>query len=94
MFRTQKEWSNLADAHPFFEGLARDAGADVTALRACVQSNVMQPLIASDEARANSAGAQSTPTFFVGNQPLVGAQPLAAFRGAINAALAAKPAGS
>lgn len=93
MFRTQKEWSNLADAHPFFEGLARDAGADVAALRACVKSGVMGPLIQSDEARATSAGAQSTPTFFVGSQPLVGAQPLAAFRGAINAALAAKPAG-
>jgi protein-disulfide isomerase len=93
MFRTQKEWSNLADAHPFFESLARDAGADVDALRACVKSGVMGPLIQSDESRATSAGAQSTPTFFVGSQPLVGAQPLAAFRGAIHAALAAKPAG-
>jgi len=93
MFRTQQEWSNLADAHPFFETLARDAGADVDALRACVKSGVMKPLIESDEARAAGAGAQSTPTFFVGSQPLIGAQPLATFRGAINAALAAKPAG-
>lgn len=93
MFRTQKEWANLADAHPFFESLARDAGADVDALRACVKSGVMGPLVRSDESRATSAGAQSTPTFFVGSQPLVGAQPLATFRGAINAALAAKPAG-
>lgn len=93
MFQTQKAWSNLADAHPFFENLARDVGADVDALRACVKSGVMGPLIRSDEARATSAGAQSTPTFFVGSQPLIGAQPLAAFRGAINAALAAKPAG-
>lgn len=93
MFRTQKEWANLADAHPFFESLARDAGADVDALRACVKSGVMGPLIQSDESRATNAGAQSTPTFFVGSQPLVGAQPLATFRGAINAALAAKPAG-
>ena len=93
MFRTQKEWARLADAHPFFENLAREAGADVDALRACVTSGVMRPLIQSDESRATSAGAQSTPTFFVGSQPLIGAQPLAAFRGAINAALAAKPAG-
>ena len=93
IFRTQKEWSHLAEAHPFFENLARDAGADVDALRACVQSGVMRPLIQSDESRATSAGAQSTPTFFVGSQPLIGAQSLATFRGAINAALAAKPAG-
>lgn len=93
MFRTQKEWANLADASPFFENLAREAGADVDALRACVKSGIMQPLIQSDESRATNAGAQSTPTFFVGSQPLVGAQSLATFRGAINAALAAKPAG-
>ena len=93
MLRRQKEWSRLADAHPFFENLAREAGADVDALRACVTSGVMRPLIQSDESRATSAGAQSTPTFFVGSQPLIGAQPLATFRGAINAALAAKPAG-
>ncbi|MBA4073075.1 MAG: hypothetical protein C0497_14760 [Gemmatimonas sp.] len=93
IFRTQKAWSNLADAHPFFENLAREVGADVGALRACVKSGVMRPLIQNDESRATSAGAQSTPTFFVGSQPLIGAQPLAAFRGAINAALAAKPAG-
>jgi len=92
MFRTQAEWAKLADAHPFFEKLARDAGADVDALRACVQSNVMRPLIESDETRAANSGAQSTPTFFVGSQPLIGAQPLSAFRGAINAALAAQPA--
>ncbi|MBM3908178.1 MAG: thioredoxin domain-containing protein [Gemmatimonadetes bacterium] len=91
MFRTQGEWKGLGDAHPFFERLAREAGADAEALSGCVKSEVMRPLIQADEERATRAGAQSTPTFFVGGQPLVGAQPLAVFRGAIEAALATKP---
>ncbi len=93
LFRTQQEWSNLADAQPAFEALARDAGADVDTWRACVTSGVMQPLIQGDAERAGTAGAQSTPTFFVGGRPLIGAQPLATFREALDAALAAKPAG-
>ncbi len=92
LFRTQKSWADLADPLPFFEGLAREAGADVDTLRACVKSSATRPLIQGDEERASRAGAQSTPTFFVGNQPLIGAQPLATFRGAIQAALATKPA--
>jgi protein-disulfide isomerase len=92
LYRTQKEWKGLGDAHPYFERLAREAGADVDALRGCVKSAVLRPLIQADEERATRAGAQSTPTFFVNGQPLVGAQPFAAFRGAIEAALAAKSA--
>lgn len=92
IFRTQAAWKDLANAVPFFEKLAGDVGANVETLRACVASNATRPLIQGDVDRATRAGAQSTPTFFVGNQPLIGAQPLAAFRGAIEAALAAKPA--
>lgn len=92
IFRTQKAWKDLADAQPFFEKLAGDAGANVDTLRACVTSKATRPLIQGDIDRAMRAGAQSTPTFFVGGQPMIGAQPLAAFRGAIEAALATKPA--
>lgn len=92
IFRTQKEWKDLPDALPYFEKLATAAGANADTLRTCVKTNATRPLIQADMDRAMRAGAQSTPTFFVGNQPLVGAQPLAAFRAAIDAALAPKPA--
>ncbi len=91
LFRAQKEWEDLADPLPAFEGLAKNVGADAGAMRSCVNSSVMRPLIQSDVARAENAGAQSTPTFFVGGKPLIGAQPLSAFREAIEAALAAPP---
>ncbi|MBW7934581.1 MAG: DsbA family protein [Gemmatimonadaceae bacterium] len=95
LFRTQRDWARLPDPQSFFEAIARQAGADVEALRSCVASKATRPLIKGDEERSVQAGAQSTPTFFVGNQALIGAQPLTAFRGAIEAALksADKPAG-
>lgn len=89
IFRTQQQWARLPDAQSFFEGLAREAGVNVDTLRACVNAKATRPLIKSDEERSAQAGAQSTPTFFVGSQPLIGAQPLSAFRTAIDAALQA-----
>ena len=93
LFRTQKEWGDAADPQPKFEALAREAGANVEALRSCVQSGATRALIQADVERATKAGASSTPTFFVGGRALLGAQPLSAFREAIDAALAAPPAG-
>jgi protein-disulfide isomerase len=93
LFRTQKEWEKSEDPGPFYEKLAAEAGANVEQLRACVKAETTLPLIKADVDRASSAGAQSTPTFFVGGRPVIGAQPLSVFRDALDAALAAKPAG-
>jgi len=93
LFRAQKEWEDKADPQPVFETLAREAGANVEALRSCVRTGATRPLIQADVDRATNAGASSTPMFFIGGRPLLGAQPLSAFREAIAAALAAQPAG-
>ena len=93
LFRTQKEWSDAADPQPKFEALAREAGADVDALRSCVQTGATRPLIQADAERAAGAGASSTPTFFVGARALLGAQPLSPFPESIDAGLASHPAG-
>ena len=93
LFRAQREWADAADPQPVFETFARAAGVDMDSLRACVQSGATRPLIQGDVDRATTAGASSTPMFFIGGRALLGAQPLSAFRGAIDAALAALPAG-
>jgi protein-disulfide isomerase len=92
LFRTQQEWEKSGNPGPFYEKLAAEAGANVEELRACVKAEAMLPLIKGDVDRATSAGAQSTPTFFVGGRPVIGAQPLSVFREALDAALAPKPA--
>ena len=92
LFRTQQEWEKSDNPGPFYEKLAAETGANVEDLRACVKAEAMLPLIKGDVDRATSAGAQSTPTFFVGGRPVIGAQPLSVFREALDAALAPKPA--
>ncbi len=91
LFRTQQDWHDAADPQPKFEALAFEAGADVDALRSCVATGAMRPLIQADAERAANAGASSTPMFFIGGRALLGAQPLSVFREAIDAALATPP---
>jgi protein-disulfide isomerase len=92
LFLAQEEWEKLGDPTTKFEAMAAEVGADIPAYRSCVQTSATRPLIQADADRAAGAGASSTPTFFVGGRALVGAQPLAAFRQAIESALAATPA--
>jgi protein-disulfide isomerase len=48
----------------------------------------MRPWIQADHDRAERAGAASTPSFMIGDQLLVGAQPIEKMRSAIDSALA------
>jgi protein-disulfide isomerase len=88
LFANQAKWETLPAPGPFFESLARATGVDVPRWRQCVQSRKMTPLILADQDRARVAGAASTPSFMIGNQLLVGTQPIENLRSAIDSALA------
>ena len=88
LFANQAKWEILPAPGPFFESLARGVGVDVARWRQCVQSRKMTPLIMADQDRARVAGAASTPSFIIGNQLLVGTQPIENLRSAIDSALA------
>ena len=88
LFANQAKWETLPAPAPFFESLARGAGVDVARWRQCVQSRKMTALIMADQDRARVAGASSTPSFIIGNQLLVGTQPIENLRSAIDSALA------
>lgn len=92
IFNTQDRWGQLSDARPMFDSLARSVGVDADSWRTCVQSGVTQRLINADRGRGLSAGVGSTPTFFVGNEPITGAAPIEDFRKAIERARAKAPA--
>jgi protein-disulfide isomerase len=94
LFATQERWEGLPDARPVFDSLATAVGVDPAAFGACLTNHEMRDLVAADAARMTQAGVQATPTFFIGNTKLEGAQPIEAFRQAIDAALAAAPAGT
>jgi protein-disulfide isomerase len=92
LFNTQDRWGPLPDAHAMFDSLARSVGVDTAAWRKCVQSGVTQRLINADRGRGLQAGVGSTPTFFVGNEPITGAAPIEDFRQAIERARSKAPA--
>jgi protein-disulfide isomerase len=92
IFETQSTWAPMAPARPHFGSLATRAGLDSAAFASCLDEHLMLPLVEADLARMKAAGVGPTPTFFIGDTKIEGAQPLAVFRQAIDAALAAHPA--
>lgn len=88
VFDTQGLWKRRSDAPAYFDSLAANLGIDRTRLRACINSGDTRPLIESDYRRSQRIGIGSTPTFLIGDQAIIGAQPYEAFKAAIDAALA------
>jgi len=88
LFTSQKKWEALPSPALFFDSLARASGVDSARWRQCIQSGKMKAWIQADHDRAQSAGAASTPSFMIGDQLLVGAQPIENLRSAIDSALA------
>jgi protein-disulfide isomerase len=88
LFETQERWAAMTDVASMFDSLAVASGVNAVEWRACLQSGVMRRVINGDQARAGSSGVRSTPTFFVGDEPIQGAAPIADFRAAIQRARA------
>lgn len=88
LFASQDKWVPLPKPGPMLESLATSVGVEANALRACVSSHKMLPLIEADHEKAVRAGVRATPSFFIGNQLLEGVQMPADLRKVLDAALA------
>jgi protein-disulfide isomerase len=88
LFDAQERWAGLDNPVPVFDSLAVAAGVNQAAWRHCMTSHATIPLIEADQDRSSSAGVGPTPTFFIADQKIEGAAPLATFRTAIDAAIA------
>lgn len=91
IFARQDAWKRHRDIRAYLDSLVRTLPVDKPRLDRCLASGEMKPLIAADIDRASRLGVGSTPSFLIGGRPLIGAQPYAAFKQAIDAALAAGP---
>ena len=89
IFEAQARWSGEANPTATFEQLAAKTGVDMAALRACVSSQKMRPMIAADRDKAAQAGVRATPSFFIGNTILEGVQMPGDLRKVLDAAIAA-----
>lgn len=92
LFSTQAEWSSLSGDAVFtkYSDLANAAGLDGAKVVDCVKAGKYKAKVDEDGALGSRVGAGGTPTFFIEKDPLVGAQPLAAFEAKIDAKLAGK----
>ena len=88
LFAQQEKWAPQENPTAALEQVAVSAGVDLTALRSCVSTHKMRPLIEADHEKAARAGVRATPSFFIGNQVLEGVQPASELRKALDAALA------
>ena len=92
LFDTQANWSPLPAGTAYFDTLAARAGVDGGELKSCMDEQTMRGLVEADYQRSVASKVRSTPTFFIGNEiRLEGAQPITAFREAIERAR--RPAG-
>ena len=91
IFQTQAEWSALPSSDAYFEQAALAVGVSGPEYQACIKDHVMRPMIEADTERATKGGAGSTPTFFIGDQVIAGAEKIGAFRAAIAKAQSALP---
>ncbi|MFC5997650.1 DsbA family protein [Quadrisphaera sp. GCM10027208] len=69
-------------------GLAEELGLDVEAFAAAMDDPANAEAVDADFTEGQMLGITGTPTFLVGTQPVVGAQPLEVFQQAIEAAAA------
>src|SRR5690606_36008171 len=60
--------------------IAREAGLDLAAFDAAMRGDACGERIAGDQAELQRVGVNGTPAFFINGRPLVGAQPIEAFR--------------
>ncbi len=72
----------------FMALVAEEIGVDMEDYTSCVENNEMREAVSADFREAQQAGVNSTPTFFVNGQALIGAQPFENFAIVIEGMLA------
>jgi protein-disulfide isomerase len=89
IFTNQSRWSAMPNAIPFFDSLAVNKfSLKADDWRSCMSTHATAALVQADFERLRTSGVESTPSFFVGDRGISGAQPTDVFRAAIEQALA------
>lgn len=88
MFANQSEWVQADDAEDKFKSYAKIIGLSEEAFDNCLDSGRMSSEVARDTSYARSKEVDSTPTFYINDQKLVGVKPLEEFKRIIDEELA------
>jgi protein-disulfide isomerase len=90
LYASQAGENQGAFAKDRLKAFGADLGLDAVAFDACVDGDTHRGAIEADLADVRASGFNATPTFLVGEQRIVGAQPFEVFRAAIDAQLASE----
>jgi protein-disulfide isomerase len=95
LFESISDWS-ISSPNDVFRTYAADLGLEALDFGNCLDENRHEAAIAADLALGESRGVNSTPSFFLNDQPVIGAYPLDYFNEAISLvmsgeAIAAEP---
>jgi protein-disulfide isomerase len=74
LYARQAEWHRLSSPLDRLLAFAQELRIDAAELKRCVQSGRMKALIEADKNYGRSLQVQSTPTLFINEQRIVGAQ--------------------
>ncbi|MEZ4457282.1 MAG: thioredoxin domain-containing protein [Gemmatimonadales bacterium] len=90
LFRNQETWGPLKNPAPFLLTLVDSLKLSRAPMVACLDKQETVAQIKADAEGAVKSGAQSTPTFYVEGNLIIGAQPIGLFRMVLDSAYAAK----
>lgn len=79
-----------ADAPAAVRTASAEVGVDGAAVQACIDAGTYQELVRADYAAAIAEGIRSRPVFRIGEQTLIGAQPLSVFQRLLDQAIGAQ----
>lgn len=88
LYNHQGQENSGAFSKANLEQFAANLGLNTAQFNSCMDNNTYAKDAATDLADGQKAGVNGTPTVFINGVPVVGAQPYAAFKSAIDAALA------
>jgi protein-disulfide isomerase len=80
LFESQDRWAGNPNAVTTFKSLAKEIGLDSEQFDECLDSGRWAGRVSSDLNEGLARGVQSTPSFFINDVPLVGAQPFEEFQ--------------
>ena len=72
LFQSQKDWAPLLDPTTSFMAIAQEAKLDIPRFKACYADPSRIPIIEQDAFEAQARQVTATPTFFIGDERLVG----------------------
>ncbi|HEY63589.1 MAG TPA: DsbA family protein [Caldilineae bacterium] len=87
LFRRVEQWAGRDNAVDIFKSYGQELGLDREAFEECLDSGRTSAAIDADLEAGMAAGVRGTPTFFLNDYRIVGAQPFEAFQSAIDALL-------